>query len=72
LGDSFLTACFICEKDIEMRKVDFKWKPFNIDGSKHNDGNVLSVSQILKSLHYPEEKQIPSTTLSTLTLEQER
>lgn len=70
MGDSFHTKCFVCDKEIEMRKVDFKWKPLNIDGTDHKDENTLSVSKVLSSLHYPEDKKIPSETISTLTLEQ--
>ena len=70
LGDSFHTKCFVCDKEIEMRKVDFKWKPLNVDGTDHKDENTFSVSKVLSSLHYPEDKKIPSETISTLTLEQ--
>ena len=70
LGDSFQTNCYVCENKIEFRKIDFKWKPYNLDGTEHKDENVLSVSKVLKALHYPEEEKIHSSTLSTLTLEQ--
>ena len=70
MGDSFQTVCFVCDKKIEMRKIDFKWKPLNLDGTEHKDENVLSVSKVLSLLHYPEDKEIPSNTISTLTLEQ--
>jgi len=70
LGDSFSTNCYVCDQEIEMRKVDFKWKPFNKDGTEHEDENVLSVSKILRSLHYPVTEQIPSIALSSLTLDQ--
>ena len=70
MGDSFFKKCFTCDKEIELRKVDFKWKPLNLDGTDHIHENTLSVSQVLSSLHYPADKEISSATISTLTLEQ--
>lgn len=53
-----------------MQKIDFKWKALNIDGTEHKDENVVSVSQVLSSRHYPEDKKIPTNVISELTLEQ--
>ena len=42
MGDSFQTDCYVCETKIEMKKIDFKWKPFNLDGTDWDENKITS------------------------------